>query len=90
MPDLDALGVESHPVGTITMWSGLLSNIPSGWLLCDGTFGTPDLVQFFARGSPPATEPLTELGGDQHTITGAEMPPHTPGGNPDTRNSPPR
>ncbi len=77
MPDLDALGVESHPVGTITMWSGLLSNIPSGWLLCDGTFGTPDLVQFFARGSPPATEPLTELGGDQHTITGAEMPPHT-------------
>ncbi len=76
MPDLDAQGGVSHPIGTITMWSGILTNIPSGWLICDGSFGTPDLIALFTRGSPPATEPLTELGGDQHTITVAEMPSH--------------
>ncbi len=75
MPDLD-IGGEPFPIGTITMWSGLLSNIPLGWLICDGTLGTPDLIALFTRGAPPATEPLTELGGDQHTITVAEMPSH--------------
>jgi len=76
MPDLDQ-GGEPHPIGNIVMWSGLLSNIPLGWILCDGTLGTPDLIEFFAKGAPPATEPLTESGGDQHTLTLAEMPSHT-------------
>ncbi|MFO7755495.1 MAG: hypothetical protein R6V34_05895, partial [Bacteroidales bacterium] len=31
------------PVGTIVMWSGAIEEIPEGWLLCDGTEGTPDL-----------------------------------------------
>lgn len=75
MPDLD-IGGEPHPIGTIAMWSGILSNIPTGWNLCDGTLGTPDLIALFTRGSPPSTEPLTELGEDQHTITVAEMPSH--------------
>ena len=75
MPDLD-IGGEPFPKGTITMWSGLLSNIPLGWFICDGTLGTPDLIALFTRGAPPATEPLTELGADQHTITVAEMPSH--------------
>ena len=29
--------------GMIIMWSGTIANIPSGWALCDGTGGTPDL-----------------------------------------------
>lgn len=76
MPDLD-LGEEGHPLGNIVMWSGLLSNIPIGWLLCDGTLGTPDLVQFFARGSPPSTEPGAINGEDFHVLTTAELPVHT-------------
>ena len=76
MPDLD-VGFAPHPLGTIIMWSGLLSNIPNGWLLCDGTVGTPDLIQFFARGSPPATEPGGTNGEDQHILTQSEMPSHT-------------
>lgn len=31
------------PVGAIIMWSGAIATIPSGWHLCDGTNGTPDL-----------------------------------------------
>ncbi len=76
MPDLDTLGSEPHPIGSIIMWSGLLSNIPNGWNLCDGTLGTVDLISLFSRGSPDGIEPLTELGEDQHTITGNEMPNH--------------
>lgn len=35
------------PIGTILMWSGNISNIPSGWQLCNGTNGTPDLRNKF-------------------------------------------
>lgn len=37
--------------GIIVMWSGSESNIPSGWYLCDGTNGTPDLRGRFILGS---------------------------------------
>ncbi len=31
------------PAGAICAWSGALATIPTGWLLCDGSNGTPDL-----------------------------------------------
>jgi len=31
------------PSGGIIMWSGSIASIPSGWYLCDGTNGTPNL-----------------------------------------------
>ena len=77
MPDLDALVGGGHPIGTITMWSGLLSSIPSGWLLCDGTLGTPDLIAFFARGAPVSTEAGGTQGGDFHVLSTGEMASHT-------------
>lgn len=33
--------------GMILMWSGAVVDIPSGWHLCDGTVGTPDLRNKF-------------------------------------------
>lgn len=35
------------PSGGIIMWSGLIANIPSGWFLCNGSNGTPDLRNRF-------------------------------------------
>ena len=35
------------PRGLISMWSGELNTIPSGWALCDGSNGTPDLRDRF-------------------------------------------
>jgi hypothetical protein len=35
------------PSGGIIMWSGTIATIPSGWALCDGTSGTPDLRNKF-------------------------------------------
>ena len=33
------------------MWSGSIASIPSGWALCNGTNGTPDLRNKFVIGS---------------------------------------
>lgn len=35
------------PSGGIIMWSGTIATIPSGWYLCDGTNGTPNLTNKF-------------------------------------------
>lgn len=39
------------PAGVIVMWSGSAASIPSGWRLCDGTNGTPDLRGRFIIGA---------------------------------------
>ena len=57
----------SIPAGIIVMWSGLLSNIPSGWHLCDGTSGTPDLREKFIKGSAAGVNPGVTGGSNTHT-----------------------
>lgn len=37
--------------GMIMMWSGSIATIPSGWLLCNGSNGTPDLRNRFVIGA---------------------------------------
>jgi hypothetical protein len=39
------------PSGAIVMWSGSIASIPSGWLLCNGSSGTPDLRDRFVVGA---------------------------------------
>ena len=41
----------SVPTGAIMMWSGSIASIPSGWLLCNGSSGTPDLRDRFIVGA---------------------------------------
>ena len=43
--------VPGVPVGGIIMWSGATNNIPSGWALCDGQNGTPNLQDRFIVGA---------------------------------------
>lgn len=37
--------------GVIVMWSGTIATIPSGWVLCNGSNGTPDLRNRFIIGA---------------------------------------
>jgi hypothetical protein len=37
--------------GMIMMWSGTIATIPSGWVLCNGSNGTPDLRNRFIIGA---------------------------------------
>lgn len=39
------------PAGVILMWSGSIASIPTGWKICDGTNGTPDLRNRFVVGA---------------------------------------
>jgi microcystin-dependent protein len=41
----------SIPKGAIIMWSGSIATIPSGWALCNGANGTPDLRDRFVVGA---------------------------------------
>lgn len=52
------------PNGVIVMWSGPLDAIPSGWALCDGQEGTPDLRNRFVLGVG-AAEYLGSTGGSR-------------------------
>ena len=55
------------PTGLITMWSGSIGSIPSGWVLCNGANGTPDLRDRFviAAGS---TYSVAQTGGSADAI----------------------
>lgn len=64
------------PVGTIVIWSGTADNIPSGWHLCDGEDGTPDLRDKFVLGAGE-THPVGEIGGEEEVkLTESQMPVH--------------
>ena len=63
------------PTGIIAMWSGLFANIPSGWLLCDGTSGTPDLWSQFVKGAAAGIDPGATGGAATHTPLGTVAAP---------------
>ena len=46
-----AQSVYAVPSGGIIMWSGSIASIPTGWLLCNGSSGTPDLRDRFLVGA---------------------------------------
>ena len=46
----------SVPSGAIIMWHGLIANIPSGWVLCNGSNSTPDLRGQFVQGAANGVE----------------------------------
>lgn len=52
--------------GVIAMWSGLLSAVPAGWKLCDGTLSTPDLRDKFIYGWTASVDPGGTGGSSTH------------------------
>jgi hypothetical protein len=76
------------PSGCITLWSGTIESIPTGWYLCNGSNGTPNLRDRFvvsagnnyARGSFGGSVNATPSGTvtiGTHALTVDEIPPHT-------------
>lgn len=70
------------PSGVILLWYGAVADIPNGWQLCDGTFGTPDLRNKFVIGAYSDDSgvakaniegALTKSGGYKDTL----LPTHT-------------
>ena len=55
------------PSGLIAIWSGSLGSIPSGWVLCNGANGTPDLRNSFILGAG-STYSVGTVGGSADAI----------------------
>lgn len=66
------------PAGIICLWSGTIATIPSGWVLCNGSNGTPDLRQKFVMGAGNTSNtPGTTGGSSTVTLSTANLPAHT-------------
>jgi len=86
------------PIGGIINWSGAVVDIPSGYQICDGTNGTPNLKNKFVVGAGD-TYAVDAAGGDlthHHEFseavvsgTGAEMSPNITGSTASSSNLPP-
>lgn len=62
-----AIATGGVPSGLIALWSGSIATIPSGWLLCNGTSGTPDLRNRFVVGAG-STYAVAATGGSADAI----------------------
>lgn len=64
---LSTQGKNALPIsGFIIPFIGPTNKIPSGWILCDGSNGTPDLRNVYTAGNPNVAVG-TQFGADTHT-----------------------
>ena len=86
MAELDDAKQHHVPTGAIMMWSGAIADIPSGWALCNGQNGTPNLQARFIVGAGSSIV-MDNLVGYQYAVgatgghnkirlTESEMPKH--------------
>ena len=62
--------------GMIILWYGDTSNIPGGWVLCNGQNGTPDLRNRFVIGAGDNFSAGDTGGNNLLTLTEANLPSH--------------
>ena len=72
------------PSGAIAMWHGLIASIPTGWVLCNGSNGTPDLRDKMIRAAtgdaaPSPTVLNATSGANDATMSANQLPQHTHG-----------
>lgn len=65
------------PAGAITLWSGAINAIPTGWALCNGANGTPDLRGRFVVGAGGSYAVGANGGAETVTLTTEQMPAHS-------------
>lgn len=68
------------PTGIILMWSGSAATIPTGWALCNGSNGTPNLTDRFIIGAGATYTPGSSGGGNAASAVTDIGGSHTHGG----------
>lgn len=74
------------PVGGIILWSGSIATVPTGWLLCNGSSGTPDLRDRFVVGAGTTYAVGATGGAISVTLGVSNLPSHNHGGSTATAN----
>lgn len=64
------------PAGSIVIWSGVAAGVPSGWAICDGTNGTPDLRGRFVLGGGGTYNPGDTGGSEEVKLDSTQIPSH--------------
>ena len=64
------------PIGTIVIWSGTAEDIPSGWALCDGQDGRPDLRDKFVLGGGGKYSAGDTGGAETVALASSQLPHH--------------
>lgn len=80
MPNIqnDFVAKVGTPEGTIVVWAGTISTIPTGWALCDGLLGRPNLLDQFVRGvNTNITNPGVLGGQATVTLLATQLPSHS-------------
>lgn len=67
----------AFPSGGILMWYGNIASIPSGWFLCNGSNGTPDLRDRFVVGAGSTYAVNATGGSNTVTLTEAQLATHS-------------
>ncbi len=75
--NLNTASTHYVPSGGIILWSGSTGSIPSGWFLCDGSNGTPDLRDRFVVGAGSSYAVGATGGADSVTLSTSQIPSHT-------------
>lgn len=65
------------PKGLIAAYQGTTEDIPKGWLLCDGTNGTPNLIDKFIIGAGDKYKYGTTGGKKEYQLTINNLPAHS-------------
>lgn len=71
---LSSGGSSNLPVGTIIMFNGSTSNIPTNWAICDGNNGTPNLIGKFIKAD---TASGNTGGSDVISLNSNNLPSHS-------------
>jgi hypothetical protein len=67
----------SVPSGVIVMWSGTLATIPTGWALCNGANGTPNLLDRFILSVNTSENPGSTGGAHSYSLASGQLPAHS-------------
>lgn len=70
---------DTFPSGGIIMWSGSINDIPNGWLLCNGSNGTPNLTNRFIVGASSDSGTGVTFDATTGAVSGAYAPNQTGG-----------
>lgn len=65
------------PVGGIIIWSGAVNAVPTGWALCNGNNGTPNLTDRFVIGAGGGFGRGVTGGSSTVTLAAGNLPPHS-------------
>jgi microcystin-dependent protein len=61
----------------VVMWDEPISEIPVGWVLCDGNNGTINLLDDFLGGTNSESDVGNDIGTNTNSLSTSQLPAHT-------------